>query len=141
MTDIKKESKSVQLLSITDAARFLGYKTNRPVSKLIQSNALPTYTLPDSKRRRIKMSDLLKLIQLATKKVEIPVGAVHSICKWGVAGILHRIDEHHDIVVVLHAENRGCLADSPFNRESLSRSFSLWKLWLCINCALFMVFP
>ena len=25
--------------------------------------------------------------------------------------------------VVLHAENRGCLADSPFNRESLSRSF------------------
>ncbi len=68
MTDIKKESKSVQLLSITEAARFLGYKTNRPVSKLIRDNALPTYTLPDSKRRRIKMSDLLKLIQLATKK-------------------------------------------------------------------------
>ena len=68
MTDIKKESKSVQLLSITDAARFLGYKTNRPVSKLIQSNALPTYTLPDSKRRRIKMSDLLNLIQLAPEK-------------------------------------------------------------------------
>ena len=42
--------------------------------------------------------------------------------------------------VLLHAENRGCLADSPFNRESLSRSFSLWKLWLCINCALFIVF-
>ena len=68
MTDIKKESNSVRLLSITDAARFLGYKTNRPVSKLIQSNALPTYTLPDSKRRRIKMSDLLNLVQLAPEK-------------------------------------------------------------------------
>ena len=68
MTGIKNESNSVRLLSITDAARFLGYKTNRPVSKLIQSNALPTYTLPDSKRRRIKMSDLLKLIQLVPEK-------------------------------------------------------------------------
>ena len=68
MTDIKKESNSVRLLSITDAARFLGYKTNRPVSKLIQSKALPTYTLPDSKRRRIKMSDLLNLVQLASEK-------------------------------------------------------------------------
>tara|TARA_Y100000589_G_scaffold200609_1_gene189264 strand:- start:556 stop:765 length:210 start_codon:yes stop_codon:yes gene_type:complete len=68
MTDIKKESNTVRLLSITDAARFLGYKTNRPVSKLIQSNVLPTYTLPDSKRRRIKMSDLLNLVQLAPEK-------------------------------------------------------------------------
>ena len=62
MTDIKKESKSVQLLfHYGRAARFLGYKTNRPVSKLIRDNALPTYTLPDSKRRRIKMSDLLEI--------------------------------------------------------------------------------
>ena len=67
MTDIKSNSNTVRLLSITDAARFLGYKTNRPVSKLIQSNALPTYALPDSKRRRIKMSDLLNLVQLASE--------------------------------------------------------------------------
>ena len=67
MTDIKNNSNTIRLLSITDAARFLGYKTNRPVSKLIQSNALPTYKLPDSKRRRIKMSDLLNLVQLASE--------------------------------------------------------------------------
>ena len=68
MKDIPKESNAVGLLSITDAARFLGYKTNRPVSKLIQSNALPTYTLPDSKRRRIKMSDLQKLVRPSSEK-------------------------------------------------------------------------
>ena len=63
---MKNDANTVRLLSITDAARFLGYKTNRPISKLIQSNALPTYTLPDSKRRRIKMSDLLNLVQLSS---------------------------------------------------------------------------
>jgi hypothetical protein len=66
MTPMKNDANPVRLLSITDAARFLGYKTNRPITKLIQSNALPTYTLPDSKRKRIKMSDMLNLIQLSS---------------------------------------------------------------------------
>ena len=55
---------SSNLLSLTDAARFLGYKTNRPVSRMIQSGILPTYVLPDSKRKRVKVSDLMNLIKV-----------------------------------------------------------------------------
>tara|TARA_Y100000766_G_C18433724_1_gene377910 strand:+ start:152 stop:391 length:240 start_codon:yes stop_codon:yes gene_type:complete len=55
---------SSSLLSLTDAARFLGYKTNRPISRMIQSEILPTYVLPDSKRKRVKVSDLMKLIKV-----------------------------------------------------------------------------
>jgi len=52
------------LLSLTDAARFLGYKTNRPISRMIKSGILPTYVLPDSKRKRVKVSDLMNLIKV-----------------------------------------------------------------------------
>ena len=55
---------SSNLLSLTDAARFLGYKTNRPISRMIQSGILPTYVLPDSKRKRVKVSDLMHLIKI-----------------------------------------------------------------------------
>ena len=55
---------SSSLLSLTDAARFLGYKTNRPISRMIQLEILPTYVLPDSKRKRVKVSDLMKLIKV-----------------------------------------------------------------------------
>ena len=72
MTLMKNDANDFRLLSITDAARFLGYKTNRPIAKLIQSNALPTYTLPDSKRRRIKMSDLLNVVQLSSEQKQNP---------------------------------------------------------------------
>ena len=54
------------LLSLTDAARFLGYKTNRPISRMIQSGILPTYVLPDSKRKRVKVSDLMNLIKVVS---------------------------------------------------------------------------
>ena len=66
ITDTKYTNPSTRLVSITDAARFLGYKTNRPITKMIQSKLLPTYVLPDSKRRRVKISDLLDLIKLAS---------------------------------------------------------------------------
>ena len=66
IADTKYTNPSTRLVSITDAARFLGYKTNRPITKMIQSKLLPTYVLPDSKRRRVKISDLLDLIKLAT---------------------------------------------------------------------------
>ena len=66
ITDTQNTNPSTRLVSITDAARFLGYKTNRPITKMIQSKLLPTYVLPDSKRRRVKISDLLDLIKLAT---------------------------------------------------------------------------
>lgn len=54
------------LLSLTDAARFLGYKTNRPISRMIQSGILTTYVLPDSKRKRVKVSDLMNLIKVVS---------------------------------------------------------------------------
>ena len=65
-TNSENTLSSSNLLSISDAARFLGYKTNRPISRMIQSKILPTYVLPDSKRRRIKMSDLMGLVRLSS---------------------------------------------------------------------------
>ena len=64
IADSKNTTLDRRLVSITDAARFLGYKTNRPITKMIQSKILPTYVLPDSKRRRVKISDLLDLIKI-----------------------------------------------------------------------------
>ena len=64
IADSKNTTPDHRLVSITDAARFLGYKTNRPITKMIQSEILPSYVLPDSKRRRVKISDLLNLIKI-----------------------------------------------------------------------------
>ena len=64
IADSRNLTSSNRLVSITDAARFLGYKTNRPITKMIQSKILPTYVLPDSKRRRVKISDLLNLVKI-----------------------------------------------------------------------------
>jgi len=63
-SDSRNSTSADRLVSITDAARFLGYKTNRPITKMIQSKILPTYVLPDSKRRRVKISDLLNLVKI-----------------------------------------------------------------------------
>ena len=64
IADSRNLTSSDRLVSIADAARFLGYKTNRPITKMIQSKILPTYVLPDSKRRRVKISDLLNLVKI-----------------------------------------------------------------------------
>jgi len=64
ISDSRNSTSADRLVSITDAARFLGYKTNRPITKMIQSKILPTYVLPDSKRRRVKISDLLNLVKI-----------------------------------------------------------------------------
>jgi hypothetical protein len=64
IADSRNLTSSNRLVSITDAARFLGYKTNRPITKMIQSKILPTYVLPDSKRRRVKISELLNLVKI-----------------------------------------------------------------------------
>ena len=68
----ESEKDRFQLVSVTDAARFLGYKTNRPITKLIRSKVLPIYTLPDSGRSRVKVSDLRKLAKPTKPSVEIP---------------------------------------------------------------------
>ena len=62
----KSPPASSSLLSLTDAARFLGYKTNRPISRMIQSGILTTYVLPDSKRKRVRVSDLMNLIKVVS---------------------------------------------------------------------------
>ena len=64
IADLRNLQSAERLVSITDASRFLGYKTNRPITKMIQSKILPTYVLPDSKRRRVKMSELLNLVKM-----------------------------------------------------------------------------
>ena len=52
-----------RLMTLMEAAEFLGYKTKGPVQKLINAKLLPTYTIPQSKRPRIKLSELMKIIE------------------------------------------------------------------------------
>ena len=44
-----------RLITIIEAAYILGYKSYRSVSKLIDEGHLPTYSLPDTKRKRVRI--------------------------------------------------------------------------------------
>ena len=52
-----------RLISISAGARLLGYSSTPPIKKLIDSGKLPSYTLPDSKRKMIDQNELESLIQ------------------------------------------------------------------------------
>ena len=52
-----------RLMTLMEAAEFLGYKTKGPVQKLINAKLLPTYTIPQSKRPRVKLLELLSIIE------------------------------------------------------------------------------
>ena len=56
--DINKLDRFVK---ITDAARLLGYSSYQSVKKLVDDNVLNAYSLPQTSRPRILLSELLEL--------------------------------------------------------------------------------
>jgi hypothetical protein len=50
-----------KLITITDAAYILGYKSYRSVIKLTNEGFLKTYTLPNTRRKRVRLSDVMSL--------------------------------------------------------------------------------
>tara|TARA_B110000444_G_C18843142_1_gene600154 strand:- start:2115 stop:2315 length:201 start_codon:yes stop_codon:yes gene_type:complete len=53
-----------RLITITEAAYILGYKSYRSVSKLIDEGFLPTYSLPDTKRKRVRIQEVMNLAKI-----------------------------------------------------------------------------
>jgi hypothetical protein len=51
-----------KLITLTDASYILGYKSYRSVIKLINEGFLKTYTLPDTRRKRVRLSDVMSLV-------------------------------------------------------------------------------
>lgn len=68
MSDAKENDH--KLLTLTEASEFLGYKSNAPIKKLIAADILKTYSVPQSKRGKVKLSDLLKIIQPTSPEEE-----------------------------------------------------------------------
>ena len=50
-----------RFVKITDAARLLGYSSYQSVKKLVDDNVLNAYSLPETSRPRILLSELLEL--------------------------------------------------------------------------------
>lgn len=50
-----------KLITLTEASYILGYKSYRSICKLIDEGFLKTYTLPDTTRKRVKLSDVMNL--------------------------------------------------------------------------------
>jgi hypothetical protein len=53
-----------RLITIIEAAYILGYKSYRSVSKLIDEGFLPTYSLPDTKRKRVRIQEVMNLAKI-----------------------------------------------------------------------------
>ncbi|MDG1139055.1 MAG: hypothetical protein P8N49_05995 [Opitutales bacterium] len=49
------------MITMTDAARILGYKDYRHVEKLISQNHLKCYNIPTSKRPLLRYKDVMTL--------------------------------------------------------------------------------
>ena len=54
---------NLDLINLSQAARFLGYQSTNPIKKLISEKRIHAYTLPDSKRIMINRYELESLIE------------------------------------------------------------------------------
>ena len=62
--------KNIKLISVTEAARFLGYKSTAPIKKLINQNKLQEFLPIDSTRKKVNQYELEELIQAYPVKNE-----------------------------------------------------------------------
>ena len=53
---------NIDLINLSQAARFLGYQSTNPIKKLISQKKILSYKLPDSKRIMINRLELESLI-------------------------------------------------------------------------------
>ena len=50
-----------KLITLTQAAYILGYKSYRSIFRLIEEGFLKTYTLPNTTRKRVKFQEVMDL--------------------------------------------------------------------------------
>jgi hypothetical protein len=50
-----------KLITLTQAAYILGYKSYRSICRLIEEGFLKTYTLPNTTRKRVKFQEVMDL--------------------------------------------------------------------------------
>lgn len=62
MHDLNSQS-NLDLINLSQAARFLGYQSTNPIKKLISQKKILSYKLPDSKRIMINRFELESLIE------------------------------------------------------------------------------
>jgi hypothetical protein len=53
--------KQNKLITLTEAAHILGYKSYRSIRKLIDDGLIKTYTLPNTSRKRVRLQDVMGL--------------------------------------------------------------------------------
>ena len=52
-----------RFIKITDAARILGYASFQSINQMIKNHALDAYSIPETSRPRVLLSDILALKQ------------------------------------------------------------------------------
>ncbi|MEJ6622633.1 MAG: hypothetical protein QNL93_11860 [Opitutae bacterium] len=62
---MKKQIEGTRLITLTEAAYILGYKTYRSVANLTNEGHLATYSLPGTKRKRVKLQEVMNLAKPA----------------------------------------------------------------------------
>ena len=50
-----------RFIKITDAARILGYASFQSINQMIKNHALDAYSMPETSRPRVLLSDILTL--------------------------------------------------------------------------------
>ena len=55
------ESNENKLITLTQAAYILGYKSYRSINKLIKEGHLRTFNLPGTTRKRVNFTDVMNL--------------------------------------------------------------------------------
>jgi len=60
-----------RLITLTEAAYILGYKSYRSINKLIEEGFLVTFTLPDTSRKRVKFCDVMNLAVPEKKAIQV----------------------------------------------------------------------
>ena len=66
---MKKSDRPKVLITISAAARLLGYSSSPPIKKLISEGKLTSFSLPDSNRKLVDRNELESLIKPYISKV------------------------------------------------------------------------
>lgn len=61
-----------RFIKISDAARILGYASFQSINQMIQKQAIHAYTLPETSRSRVLLSDILALKQKQNSELDNP---------------------------------------------------------------------
>ena len=68
---MKKSERPKVLITMSAAARLLGYSSSPPIRKLISEGKLTSFSLPDSSRKLVDRNELESLIKPYNPKVSV----------------------------------------------------------------------